>query len=364
MNKRSELYYRLNIEISSLDNENLAILLAKTQTMDGWGTNQVVDAFDTKFFVKRIPLTELEYHHLFSTRNHYDLPLHYNYPMISAGFGAFRELNLHIKTTNWVLSGEIDNFPLMYHYRIIKSDDRIVEVDEQEHNDYIASWNGSRSIDKYIKDRESAPYEIVIFLEYIPYVFDEWFTDNTEKVYDLSEKMFRIFDFLQVKGIIHFDTHFNNILTDGEELYLTDFGLALDKAFCHSEEENLFFNDHVLFDYGLFIRCMTTHLDVLYRNLPETQKKTLNDTLGINDETYFSERLAILFEYVDTLDKMYFKLDECYTSFLNVNMEIIREFNNFFCEMGRNNKKDTVYSCEALSRKLKKRGIITLGLPI
>ena len=37
--------------------------------------------------------------------------------------------------------------------------------------------------------------------------------------------------FLRQHGIVHFDAHFGNVLTDGDEYYLADFGLALDGTF-------------------------------------------------------------------------------------------------------------------------------------
>jgi hypothetical protein len=42
----------------------------------------------------------------------------------SAGFGAWRELATHIMTTNWVITGESVNYPMMYHRRILPSGPR------------------------------------------------------------------------------------------------------------------------------------------------------------------------------------------------------------------------------------------------
>ena len=33
------------------------------------------------------------------------------------------------------------------------------------------------------------------------------------------------------RGLIHFDAHFDNILTDGHRLYFSDFGLAVSSRF-------------------------------------------------------------------------------------------------------------------------------------
>jgi hypothetical protein len=58
-------------------------------------------------FMKKIPLTTLEYNNMFDTSNLYNLPTFYNYPIGSAGINCFRELTMHIKTTKWVLEGKI-----------------------------------------------------------------------------------------------------------------------------------------------------------------------------------------------------------------------------------------------------------------
>ena len=118
---RCENYYRISSQIALLDNEYLGSLFAASESSTGWGRNHTIDIGDSKVFVKRVPVTDSEHANLFTTRNLHDLPTYYNYGVGSAGFGVFRELVAHIKTTNWVLNGEIENFPLMYHYRIVPS---------------------------------------------------------------------------------------------------------------------------------------------------------------------------------------------------------------------------------------------------
>ena len=57
------------------------------------------------------------------------------------------------------------------------------------------------------------------------------------------------------RGLLHFDAHFRNILTDGTHLYLTDFGLATCSSFELSKSELEFFETHRAYD-----RCYTvTH---------------------------------------------------------------------------------------------------------
>ncbi|MEU9881214.1 hypothetical protein [Streptomyces phaeochromogenes] len=54
------------------------------------------------------------------------------------------------------------------------------------------------------------------------------------------------------RGLIHFDAHFENILTDGRRLYFADYGLALSSGFGLSPEHARFFEQHRTYD-----RCYT-----------------------------------------------------------------------------------------------------------
>jgi hypothetical protein len=54
--------------------------------------------------------------------------------------------------------------------------------------------------------------------------------------------------FMNERGMLHFDLNANNVLTDGERLYVADFGLALCSDFDLSPAERAFFATHVLYD--------------------------------------------------------------------------------------------------------------------
>src|SRR5258708_27476345 len=62
----------------------------------------------------------------------------------------------HVKTTNWVLDGQIETFPLMYHYRVIPFSGKRAEVDHERHKRYVEYWGGNENIGRYILDRSSA----------------------------------------------------------------------------------------------------------------------------------------------------------------------------------------------------------------
>ena len=108
--QRRQRYFQLNSQLAQMDNERLRSLVGPAESRGGWGANQTLDLGSARVFVKRVPVTDLEYDHLLSTANLYQLPTYYNYGVGSAGLGVFRELVAHIKTTNWVLDGQIETF--------------------------------------------------------------------------------------------------------------------------------------------------------------------------------------------------------------------------------------------------------------
>lgn len=152
-NKRSNTYYNLNTLFAFIpDNELQEIIKnANNEKSQGYGENVIITIKNTKVFTKTIPLTEREYENKFNGKNIFNLPLFYNYGVGSAGFGTWRELLMHIKTTNWVLDGQIENFPLLYHYRIIKNEDyvenyQIKPEDEANIKKSFERWNGMRTL--------------------------------------------------------------------------------------------------------------------------------------------------------------------------------------------------------------------------
>ena len=139
MDKRKKTYYKIKPLLSYLPTNTLSVLIKKGEVGRGNGINSIINLDNKKIFVKSIPLTQKEYDNSFDTKNLYNLPTYYNYGVGSAGINCWRELIMHIKTTNWVLSGEIENFPLLYHYRIVKSNKKptVSEWEKEELKDDV-----------------------------------------------------------------------------------------------------------------------------------------------------------------------------------------------------------------------------------
>lgn len=206
LQQRTEQYFKLSSEIAHMDNDNLLDTFDQSE-FTGWGRHHTMDIGSSKVFVKRVPVTAVEYANIFSTKNLYDLPTYYNYGVGSAGLGVFRELVTHIKTTNWVLQRAQPSFPLMYHYRIMPFSGRREAVDMEHHKHYVDYWGSHANIGKYLLDRANASHELVLFLEHIPYILGSWLVENPARFRQPLAELWGTIDFLRQNGLIHFDAH-------------------------------------------------------------------------------------------------------------------------------------------------------------
>ncbi|MFN6491229.1 MAG: hypothetical protein RMY33_014765 [Nostoc sp. DedQUE03] len=326
----------------------------------GWGMNHTIIFGEVKVFVKRIPVTNIEFENLFSTRNLYNLPTYCNYGFGSTGFGVFRELVTHIKTTNWVLSGAVATFPLMYHYRMIPFSGQRTDVDRSRLKDYVEYWGNSANAGNYLLDRAIAKYELVLFLEYIPYVLETWLLLNPNKLQKPLDDLRTTINFLRKKGIIHFDAHFRNILTDGKRTYLTDFGLVLDKSFTLTKDEEFFFKQNIFYDYGEILRNLGHLIRAPYDLCSENDKRRIMEKYGIKEGLKPYELRAILLDNIEQIhDDGVMKLDKFYVASIVKYRSIIALMQEFFSDMWENNKKDTKLRHADLRLLLKETGFFS-----
>jgi hypothetical protein len=210
-------------------------------------------------FVKHVRLTDLERQpgNRLSTANLFRLPpyLHYGVGSIgSPGLGAWRELAVHRTTTNWVLSGRFPGFPLLHHWRVLPDTPRPLPEELADVERTVAYWGGAPQVRARIEALRAATARLTLFLEYVPYTLHDWFgarlgTEAADAACGFVERGLKaVADFLHARRLLHLDAHFHNILTDGRQLYLSDFGLALSSRFRLTPEERAFFGRHRGYD--------------------------------------------------------------------------------------------------------------------
>jgi hypothetical protein len=195
-------------------------------------------------FVKRVAVTEVELRHERSTADLYGLPPWSHYGVGSAGGGAWRELSAHLAATGWVRTGQCENFPLLHHWRLLPGLPRPRTDLERD----VAFWHGDPGVRRRLAALDDATTDLVLFLEYLPRNLSQWLTGNPGGVALAHRDLRGITDFLAGQGVQHFDAHFANVLTDGDRLYLSDFGLAVMPDFALSAAEAEFLAEHSAHD--------------------------------------------------------------------------------------------------------------------
>jgi hypothetical protein len=265
LEQRLRTYERLAARLAAMSDDALATLLAET---DGWRANGlgnqsgVIEVDGVKVFVKKIALGDLERSAEGSTANLFGLPMFYHYGVGSAGFGAWRELNAALRASAWALSGESPHFPLIYHWRVTPRTARMPLLPEQQARleRGVAHWEHSGAVRARLEAIVASAASIVLFVEHVPQTLFEWLASSLghgaadgaagAAVLRLHGQWREAAAFMNERGMLHFDLHRHNVLTDGEDIYVADFGLALCADFELAAEERAFFERHRLYDRG------------------------------------------------------------------------------------------------------------------
>lgn len=258
---RVERHRAIEAQIQGLDDEALLRLAAESTLLDRGHATLRLPPSDARVFVKLLPLTaiELQPRHRHSTANLFQLPVHYHYRIGSAGFGAWRELEAHRIATQWVLSGECPHFPLLYSWRVLP----LVSTGEDDKRSMLP-WGNDPAIRRRLTSLDEATSSVALFLEDFPRTLSQWLADRLKNdldpmavVAETEAALLELLTFCVDQGVLHMDAHFENFLTDGSGLFLSDFGLAISRSFELDPEERAFFERHANFDH---CTAITSHV--------------------------------------------------------------------------------------------------------
>ncbi|MFE3178608.1 hypothetical protein ACFXPA_32300 [Amycolatopsis sp. NPDC059090] len=222
------------------------------------GTGARLDVEGVPVFAKRVPLTALERQHPHSTANLYGLPAFCHYGLGSPEGSAWRELALHVMATGWVLSGQCENFPLLHHWRVLpvlsgRVPDRSLEED-------VEYWGGSAAVRRRLTELRDSSSSVVLFCEYFPTNLHRWLPGHLDQAERVASQVGETLSFLRAQGVLHFDNHFENFLTDGDRFALTDFGLAFARRFDLTESELAFAELNAEHDRAYGSMCLVNWL--------------------------------------------------------------------------------------------------------
>jgi hypothetical protein len=229
------------------------------------GETAVVTVGGIPVFTRRLALTarEQEPGHLRSTANLFGLPTYCHYGVGAPSTGAWRELRAHEVVSQWVLDGTCDGFPLLHHWRVLPQDPPR-GLDCAEHGDvdtWVAFWHDSDAVRQRLEALSEASTDLVLFLEHVPQDLVTWLADRHAEGPEVVDaaldsvvtQLVHTARCMASNGLRHFDAHLRNIVVDGDQLYLTDFGLAASSAFSVSVEEADFLHRHAEHDLAYVV---------------------------------------------------------------------------------------------------------------
>ncbi len=246
-------YAQLSRALALLSDQQLAQLVSRSQPLAcGIGGNTLALEIDgLRVFAKRLRLTDRERRpeNRLSTRNIFDLPTFCQRNVGSVGFGAWRELAANAMTTSWVLSGQLESFPLMVHWRVLEGQagagtlpvpNELADVEGM-----VSYWGGAEAMRSRLEALADATASVMIFLEYLPWNLSAWLEQQfaagplaMESAVAMVERALTVdVATMNALGMLHGDAHFGNILTDGHRLYFADLGLATTERFELSADE-------------------------------------------------------------------------------------------------------------------------------
>ena len=216
------------------------------------GATRLIEVAGSPVFVKMIKLSDREVDAgPADTRNLFGLPPWYQYGVGSVGFSAWREIACHEMASEWVVTGKHGAFPLLYHWRIVPAVSLFGPA-EAEVLRAVEFWAGTPEIELRLRALSASTTVVAAFLEYVPSPLRGWLShqltgtgqDAADLVATVDRQLLSAAEQMRAEGVVHFDAHLDNVLTTGQHLVVSDFGLASSINFDLDDAEQHFLKHH------------------------------------------------------------------------------------------------------------------------
>ena len=285
--ERRARHLRIAGALRALDDEQVRALLQRGEPLgQGIGGSTVrVEVEGVPVFAKQLALTDLERRPEYSasTTNCFDLPAIAHYGINSPGFSTRREVALATSTSQAVVAGHADCFLLTHHSRQLPAPLTPAVAVHEELRDVeavVAYWESSPAVRERLLALRSSTAVVVVFTEYQPLTLRQWLHQQAQleasprstptapsdpgplqRAVEWAQAALReTVEQMQPLGLQHFDTHFDNVLTDGEHLWFVDFGLALSANFDLDPAERGFAAAHASYDESFVLTSLLNWL--------------------------------------------------------------------------------------------------------
>jgi serine/threonine protein kinase len=206
--------------------------------------------------------------------------------------------------------------------------------------------------------RESAPFELWLILEHVPYRLRDWVVDDQSAADELVDRLLTTIRFLHGHGVFHFDAHFDNVVTDGSLPYLTDFGLASDREFALSESERAFLDRHQHYDFGQVIHSVGNALLGFLWRLPSSERDSFLRRFGADVPSDHGALIEMLVSNVTTIaSEGILGVSPAYAALVTRYRPVILFMTSFFSALQASRRKNTLFDDARLSHLLVEAGV-------
>lgn len=358
--ERQRRYVAVATWLEGCSDEEILELDLRVGARSVWSTTGATEVAGQAVFVKRVPLTAREVSLPYSTRNHFGLPTYYQYGVGSAGFGAFRELAGLVSATTWVLDGQATRFPLLYHARILPGRPgpwrgRMTPAD------YVAYWGGNEAVGRLVQERSSATHELWLFLEHLPHMVSDWLLPTSGGQVDVVlDQLCEAVADLRSRGVVHFDAHLANVMTDGSSVYLADFGLVCAAEFDLSATERDFLDAHLHYDLGIVLASLGLLLTTHLQQQSVEVKAEVDRLCGITEDSARLDVIMALIDHARGLADLVALTPE-YVAALERYRDVNAYMYDFITQMQARAAKDATYDDHELLARLRAAGAAHLG---
>jgi hypothetical protein len=249
----------------------------------------------------------------------------------------------------------------LIHHRLLDGPRHLAALDREPER--FAGFTKYRwdepSMNAYLADRAAARHELVMVFEHLPHAAVDWIAGRPDDVGWIVDDIRRVIAFLRAHEVVHFDSDLCNVRTDGQQAYLTDFGLVLDRQFELSDDEHRFLDRHRHFDDGNLLLSAAHQLYWTYRAEPPDRRAALAAAVRIDEATAFDDAVTSLLAAFDRLDERgLFPIGRELHTLLSSHSDAVRYMHSFVAAARRNWTARVTFDDARLERLLRGSGYL------
>jgi hypothetical protein len=189
----------------------------------------------------------------------------------------------HLVTTDWVTAGKSRGFPLLHHWAVLdgRAFDGPLPEELGEVDRAVEYFHGSAAVRRRLEAVGESSATVALFIERLPSALPAWLQELVDgdgvegAVVRVVAQLRAEIDTMNAAGLFHFDAHEHNMLTDGEVVYLADFGLATSTFFDLDDDERRFVAAHRSHDVSYAVTRLVDWLVTATTGMQDWRERNL-----------------------------------------------------------------------------------------